>query len=134
MSGEALARAAEALVGAPFRLHGRDPRTGLDCLGVVACALEAIGRPAPVPPGYRLRSRMPADLAARAAGCGFVAAGGDVIPGDVLLVRPSPCQLHFVVAAARGRFIHAHAGLRRVIACEQLPAGALAGHWRLAPN
>lgn len=132
MSGEALARAAEALVGTRFRLHGRDPATGLDCLGVLACALAAIGRATPLPDDYRLRSRLPRDMVARAAGCGFVATTGPVLPGDVLIVRPSACQLHFIVAATGGRFIHAHAGLRRVIACASLPVWPVAGHWRLA--
>ena len=35
MSAQALAEAAAALVGSRFRLHGRDPATGLDCIGGV---------------------------------------------------------------------------------------------------
>ena len=38
-TGEALATAAEQLIGIPFRLHGRNPETGLDCVGVVAAAV-----------------------------------------------------------------------------------------------
>ena len=45
MSGRALALAAESYVGASFRLHGRDPITGFDCLGLVLVALAEIGRP-----------------------------------------------------------------------------------------
>ena len=44
MTAESLALAAEALEGAPFRLHGRDPVTGLDCIGVLAQSLEAFGQ------------------------------------------------------------------------------------------
>ena len=57
MSGAALAAAAESLVGTRFRLHGRDPDTGLDCVGLLAASLAAIGRAAPLPNGYRLRAR-----------------------------------------------------------------------------
>ena len=45
MSGEALACAAESYIGARFRLHGRDPVTGFDCLGLVLVAMRDIGRP-----------------------------------------------------------------------------------------
>ena len=44
MSGEALAEAAVAFAGTRFRLHGRDPETGLDCIGLLAAALTRIGR------------------------------------------------------------------------------------------
>ena len=40
-AGPALASAAEALVGARFRLHGRDPATGLAGLCVLAAALAS---------------------------------------------------------------------------------------------
>ncbi|MEO8723144.1 MAG: peptidoglycan endopeptidase, partial [Sphingobium sp.] len=35
--------AAQALVGAPFRLHGRSAETGIDCIGLVVLALERAG-------------------------------------------------------------------------------------------
>lgn len=35
--------AAEALVGSRWRRHGRDPRRGIDCGGLLRCALRAIG-------------------------------------------------------------------------------------------
>ncbi len=127
----ALAEAAEALVGARFRLHGRDPRTGLDCIGVLATAMAGIGRPVAVPNGYALRL---ADLAAfrpLAARFGFAEAVGDILPGDVLMFAVGPVQFHLAVAARDGLLVHAHAGLRRVVLG---PAGAdwrPAGHWRL---
>ena len=39
----ALARAAAGCLGVRFRLHGRDPATGLDCLGLLGAALVATG-------------------------------------------------------------------------------------------
>ena len=52
---EDFARAAEALAGARFRLHGRDRSTGLDCVGLVGLALaerEADLRRAAAKRGY----------------------------------------------------------------------------------
>ena len=40
-SGAAIAAAARALVGVPFRLQGRDPALGLDCVGLVGAALPS---------------------------------------------------------------------------------------------
>lgn len=131
MSGEALARAAEALAGSRFRLHGRDPATGLDCLGLLAVALAAIGRPAPLPTGYGLRSQRLAGVEAAAAACGFGEATGARLPGDVLLLRPGPCQHHLAIAATVGRVVHAHAGLRRVVVAPELPGWPLLRRWRL---
>ena len=54
MSGAALAAAAESLVGTRFRLHGRDPDTGLDCVGLLAASLAA-KEAATAPPAKRTR-------------------------------------------------------------------------------
>lgn len=131
MSGQALAAAAQALVGTRFRLNGRDPGTGLDCLGVLACALAAIGRPAPLPCGYSLRCRGDMDAQRIATSAGLQTAHSPVEPGDVLLVRCSPVQLHVLVAVERERFVHAHAGLRRVLVGALDPAWREAARWRL---
>jgi cell wall-associated NlpC family hydrolase len=132
MSGAALAAAAERLVGTPFRLQGRDPAHGLDCVGLVAASLAAIGQPSCAPAGYRLRQPAIARYLAAAAGCGLAAAAGPVEPGDVLLVRPGPAQHHLVIAATTGGFVHAHAGLGRVVLTPAPLAWPVAHHWRLA--
>jgi cell wall-associated NlpC family hydrolase len=126
--GAALAAAAEALAGTRFRLHGRD-RAGLDCVGLLACALRAIGRPADLPTGYALRSRRLPALDPR--GWGFAEAGPPLRPGDVLLLRPGPCQHHLVIAATDRRFVEAHAGLRRVVVRPGPLDRPILGHWRL---
>lgn len=130
MSGADLARAAEGLVGVRFRLHGRDPATGLDCVGVVAAALAAIGRPAPLPTGYALRSRHLPPLDAAAA-CGFAETRAPLTAGDVMLLRAGPGQLHLAVALDGGRFVHAHAGLRCVVVMPGPPACPILRRWRL---
>jgi len=131
MTGPAFAAAALALRGVRFRLNGRHAESGLDCLGVVAAALAACGRPAVgLPRGYALRSSSYGDPARWAQACGFVAAAGPCRAGDVLLVACSKVQLHVLVALGDERFVHAHAGLRRVVVGPRDPAWAVVGHWR----
>lgn len=131
MSGDALAEAAHALVGAHFRLNGRDPDTGLDCVGVLACGLEAVGRPARLPRGYSLRCRGDREANRIAETAGLAVAIGPVTRGDVLLARCSPVQLHVLVAVGGEHFVHAHAGLRRVVVSGCDPAWRIMGRWRL---
>ena len=116
MPGERVAAAALGLVGTPFRLHGRDPVTGLDCVGLVAAALERAGRKAAAPAGYRMRNAEIGPLLRFAGAAGLVPASGPLQPGDILLVVTGPLQHHLLVAGRAGLFIHAHAGLGRVVA------------------
>ena len=100
---------ARAAIGAAFRLHGRDPADGQDCVGLAAHAF-AVGD---APTGYALR-RGDADgvaLLIAAAGLTRVAAAAD---GDLLLLRAGPGQLHLGVRVPGG-MVHADAGLRRVV-------------------
>jgi hypothetical protein len=126
-----LAAAAEALVGVRFRLHGRDPAHGLDCIGVLAAALAAIGRPAPLPNAYALRSHRLPPLGALATACGFAETRASRRPGDVLMLRIGPCQHHLLVAARDGGFVHAHAGLARVVVMPGPPGWPVLHRWRL---
>lgn len=126
-----LAAAAEALAGSPFRLHGRDPAMGLDCIGVLAAALSAAGTAARLPNTYRLRNRHLPETAKAAQLCGLVRAKGAVEPGDVIICRVAPCQFHLAIALSGNRFVHAHAGLKRVVITpDPLPWPTLQ-HWRL---
>ena len=130
-AGWDLARAAASLEGRPWRLHGRDPATGLDCIGLLAAALDQAGRPVDLPTGYPLRlSRLDGWLPDPAA-LGFAPAQGSNQPGDVVLLQLGPAQIHLAIAAPEAGWIHAHAGLRKVVHQPALPPGALLGHWRL---
>lgn len=129
-TGAELSAAAIALVGAPFRLHGRDPRYGLDCLGVVS---SAMGRIEGVPSLYPLRGGSIGEIERLMREWGLVPAAPPFTSGDVLLLRPGPGQHHFAIAAGNDFFIHAHAGLRRVVLGPIPPDWPLTGHWRL-PN
>lgn len=134
MSGAAgvrLAAAAESLVGVPFRLQGRDPATGLDCVGVVGEALRRCGRQAVLPRGYGLRMSDVAPLLHFANASGLEPAGGTIAAGDIVLVHLNGLQPHLLVALDRDAYVHAHAGLRRVVrqsGCDLMPALV---RWRL---
>ena len=133
MTGLALrfAREAEDLVGSPFRLHGRDPVHGLDCVGVALLALRRCGIGVPDIGGYALRLGEPDRFIPRAEGYGFEPAYGSLLAGDLVILRPSACQLHVAIVSIAGGMIHAHAGLGRVV--HQAAAGdwPLQSHWRL---
>ena len=132
--GLALARASENLIGCPFRLHGRDPATGLDCVGVLAAAMAATGRHAQLPSDYALRMQNIARFTQQAADFGFLANEGPASPGDVMLFQVGPCQYHFAVCGEGGSLVHAHAGLRRVVRSAALPDWSLVRHWRLCAS
>jgi lipoprotein Spr len=82
---------ARGLIGVPFRLHGRDPATGLDCVGVVALAVGG----AVVPTGYRMRQ---GSADAIVAGLDGALVRVDVArAGDVLLFEAGAAQFHLGV-------------------------------------
>jgi cell wall-associated NlpC family hydrolase len=103
-----MARARDA-VGARFRLHGRDPADGLDCVGLAAHAFGI----ADVPTGYAMRRGDADGLASLIAAAGL-ARVEDARPGDLLMLRAGPGQLHLGVAVANG-MVHADAASRRVV-------------------
>lgn len=111
--GERVAAAALALVGARFRLNGRDAAHGLDCIGVVLAALEAAGVRAEVPPRQRFGGPGLAAARALAATHGLVCVP-EAASGDVLLGELVPGRFHCAVAVPGGR-VEAHASLRRVV-------------------
>lgn len=134
MTGAELADAAEALVGARFRLHGRVPATGLDCVGVVAAALAARGGPVHAPRGYGLRNRSLAPLLGLAGANGFAPTAAPMAAGDLVLVRPGPGQHHLLIATGPDRYVHAHAGLRRVVTQPGPLPWPIERRWRLMPK
>jgi Cell wall-associated hydrolases (invasion-associated proteins) len=125
---ERVAAQAQALVGVPFRLHGRSAATGVDCVGLVALAAKGAGLRVPPLPAYGLRgmgSAMAVQLLAR---CGLLSvdhAGA----GDVLLVESGPMQLHLMIGTRDG-IVHAHAGLGRVVLTPGPSPWPLLGAWR----
>ncbi|MEL7739440.1 NlpC/P60 family protein [Citromicrobium bathyomarinum] len=120
-----IARAAGDLVGTPFRLQGRDPSIGLDCIGVVLASLAAAKITLAVPADYRPQRRRFTFPHEALAAAGLIEAHGPRRAGDLLLVQTAPAQVHAAVAVDGHRIIHAHAGLRRVV------ESPLPDHWRV---
>lgn len=125
-----LARGAQALLGVPFRLHGRDPSVGLDCVGVVEVALAAAGHQVRLPCDYALKMRSIDRFADAAEKTGLFRAQGCLMAGDVLLIHVGPGQYHLGVIGLDGALVHAHAGLRRVVSTPP-PHGEILARWRL---
>lgn len=135
MTGADLARAAESLAGSPFRLHGRDPATGLDCIGLLVAAMGRLGRVTDFPSGYTLRTHAFAGLALLAERHGFEPAGRTLEPGDVFFVRSGPGQMHLMITGCRpDRLVEAHAGLRRVVIRPAPVSEPIIERWRLCPR
>ncbi|MBH5321547.1 NlpC/P60 family protein [Aurantiacibacter sediminis] len=131
-AGAALAEAAEQLIGAPFRLRGRDPQTGIDCIGLVHCALLAIERIPPPVPAYTLRNVGLATFMPLLSQLGFARTDEPDMAGDLVLLHPSPGQFHIGIVSVDHHLIHAHAGLRRVVKSPRTPAAPELSRWRLA--
>ncbi|MFN4134304.1 MAG: peptidoglycan endopeptidase [Novosphingobium sp.] len=123
----ALADAALELVGLPFRLHGREPASGLDCVGVVAEALRRTGRAVSVPEGYSMRTASVARFLGCAEQSGLKPVDSD---GDVILCMASPIQPHLLVAVRDG-YVHAHASLGRVTFMPPPLDWPVIAQWRL---
>ncbi|RPF71267.1 NlpC/P60 family protein [Aurantiacibacter spongiae] len=129
---EAFAEAARGMTGAPFRWLGRDPRTGLDCLGLVAASLTAIGIAVPPLPRYAARIIAIDRLTALLPQVGLAPATGPDRIGDVLLLQPGPAQYHLAIRASPGTIVHAHAGLRRVTESPAPAPWPIVARWRLS--
>ena len=134
VGGAAVAQAALGFVGCRFRLHGRDPETGLDCIGLVDAALSAGGGRPVTPRGYGLRNIAIDSWLPCAAESGLVEAGGPPRPGDVMLITLGYAQHHLVIAIDAHSVVHAHAGLRRVVQQPREPTWQIETAWRLAAS
>jgi murein DD-endopeptidase / murein LD-carboxypeptidase len=116
---------AQSLIGVPFRVHGRSPKIGLDCVGLV---VAATGTRHPVPTGYTLRN---ADEARWRAILDQHGARRTEPPlyGDVLLLRAGPAQFHLGIWTGES-LIHADARLRRVVELPGKPPWSVLGAWQ----
>jgi hypothetical protein len=113
-TGNAIWAAARSLIGTRFRLHGRDPAIGLDCVGLVAAALTQAGRnPGPLPSGYGLSDHHPDQIIALLKGAGLIRCDTHPI-GSIALYSVGRGQHHLAVLGPASA-VHAHASLRRVV-------------------
>ena len=126
-AGERVAEAARTLVGVRFRPQGRCVDVGVDCIGLAAIAW---GVPADATPrDYDLRMSDAGVIGAGFRAAGFVEADA-VAAGDVLVVRAGFSQAHAVVLTPGG-FVHADAGLRRVVEVPGAVPWPISSVWRL---
>lgn len=140
-AGKALAAAASDCIGTRFRLHGRDPATGLDCVGLVEVSLRQIGHPFDAPSDYALRTLSTGPLLESLRDCPArrLRRAADDRTGDIVLCAVGPAQSHLVIidrnqapdARAQTTFIHAHAGLRRVVRTPGRPPWPVVARWRM---
>ena len=124
-SADIIVARARACAGVRFRAQGRDLQ-GLDCVGLVAVAL-GLDR---VRSDYALRGGVADTLAEELRAAGLRPARSPR-PGDVLVMRSGPGQLHLGIWTGGG-LIHADAGLRRVVERPGEPPWPTVGRWRRA--
>jgi cell wall-associated NlpC family hydrolase len=120
------AERARALVGVPFRLQGRGAQ-GLDCVGVALATFDLA--PEHVRRNYRLRGDHEAEVRASLARNFRRVTTGQLRAGDLMLMRVASDQLHLGVRTSSG-FVHAHAGLRRVVETPGMPGWPIVGIFR----
>lgn len=129
--GHLVADFALTLIGSPFRLHGREPRTGLDCVGLVLCALRSVGVDAREPHSYGLRNLSIHRQLKSIEAMGLEATSGRSMAGDILLFNVGPAQHHLAIAARQEGIIHAHLGFGRVVLTPRFNHWTVEQHWRL---
>jgi cell wall-associated NlpC family hydrolase len=131
---QAFANAAISLIGTRFRLYGRHQDTGVDCIGLVYLALAIAGKPLKPLHDYGLRNRDYERFLGAFDKAGFGSSSDDIAAGDIVLVRPGPAQVHLLIATGPSKFVHAHAGLGRVVMALQPHGWPELGRWRAIRN
>jgi murein DD-endopeptidase / murein LD-carboxypeptidase len=111
---EKFAAAATRCVGTRFRLQGRDPATGLDCVGLIAWCAASVGLPVSDSADYILETSA-VRLVPHLQASGF-AARDDLQPrvGDVLIFDLHN-SLNHVAVCTRAGMVHADIRFRRVV-------------------
>jgi murein DD-endopeptidase / murein LD-carboxypeptidase len=112
------------LLGVPFRLHGRDVFTGLDCVGVAALCFGVRD----VPRGYSVRTADGAGVSALIDAAGLRRVTRTAQAGDLVLLKSGPTQCHLVVMTEAG-FVHADAGIGRVVEVPGSPPWPVIAVW-----
>lgn len=130
--GDIIAAAASDMVGTPFRHQGRNPKSGVDCAGVVLCAVWSAGCELPDCIGYGPQPKadvLLAELQQRARRIHR----DDAEPGDIMLFQyRADMPMHFAVLLANEYVVHAHGSTGKVIKHRLTPAWAARLHsiWR----
>lgn len=118
--------AARRCLGTPFHHQGRQPRFGIDCIGLIVVALRAAG----------MQVNDYSDYSRRPDGKSLIAAltehGAQPVskiePGDILLFRYDNQPQHVALATEPDRMIHSFAVAGQVV---ETPIG---DYWRRRLN
>jgi len=107
---------AYTFLGTPFHHQGRLPGVGLDCAGVVVCALKRLGYPVADQAGY---GRIPSQgifTSAIANHCDSIQQD-QVQPGDLMMFafRAEPQHVAIISATNPIMLIHAYQDVGRVV-------------------
>jgi cell wall-associated NlpC family hydrolase len=114
---------ARSLIGTRFRAQGRDPRYGLDCLGLAMIAYRIDG--ANVRRDYRLSGDYRRELMAGLGAAFRRVPRSRAGPGDLMLIEVAADQCHLAVRTSDG-FVHADARRGLVVETPGEP------EWRVA--
>ena len=125
MSNDAVERAL-TLLGTRFRAQGRDPRLGLDCLGLAMIAYRVDGTV--IRRDYRLSGDHRRELMAGLVGRFRRVAPSQQRAGDLMLIRVAADQYHLAIRTPAG-FVHADAR-RGVVETPGVPAWPVVATYR----
>ena len=115
-----------ALAGVPFRPQGRD-RAGMDCVGMCLATYRIPAEQ--VRCDYRIRGDHRREVMASLAKWFWRVGKLDARAGDLMLLSVASDQLHLAVRTENG-FVHADAGLRRVVHTPGDPPWPVIGVYR----
>ena len=121
------AERARALVGTRFRPQGRDPRLGMDCVGLVLATFDLPGDRYRC--DYRLRGHHEGELLQALSGPFRGIPASRTRTGDVLVLRVAADQPHLAVLTDQG-FVHADARLGKVVETPGAPAWPIIAAYR----
>jgi hypothetical protein len=131
MMAQGVAASALQQIGTPFRLHGRVPGVAFDCVGLVAHCLSRNAISCTPPTDYTLRGQYRERLERFFNSAGFTSVDvHNPCDGDIALACIFDRQFHLLIRASNG-WVHAHAGLRRVVHTPDPIGWALLALWRL---
>lgn len=99
----------------------------MDCVGVAIATFDLPSEK--IRRDYRIRGDHEAELRRTLRGCFRAVPATEMRSGDLMLMRIASDQLHLAVRTALG-FVHAHAGLRRVVESPGLPDWPSLGVYR----
>lgn len=112
MKRQEIVDAARKYIGVKWKHQGRNPASGLDCLGLIVQVAKDIGLEPYDPVDYSKRpdgQRLIAELNAQ------LKQTVDYQAGDILLMRMGANPQHLAIVNETGGIIHSYAEIRKVV-------------------